>query len=77
MKIDNNTSKAPTLKTAVGKVCCGVLEKMNLGWMTFPNGDRVMPHIEGYSDSGQLYRVNYCPSCGKHIRSIIIKFQKD
>lgn len=52
-------------------VCCGVLEKMNLGWMRLEDGTRCMPYIKGRSDE-LMYRVNNCPSCGKYVRDVMI-----
>lgn len=57
--------------TVQNVVCCGVLEKMKLGWMKLEDGTRCMPYIKGHSDEN-LYRVNNCPSCGKYIRYVII-----
>lgn len=31
-------------------VCCGVLERMKLGWMKIKDGAKGMPYIEGHSD---------------------------
>lgn len=48
-------------------ICCGVLEKMSIGWMCFEDGTKAMayiPEIEGDTK----FRVNYCPSCGANIR---------
>lgn len=52
-------------------VCCGVLEKMNLGWMKLEDGTKCMPYIKGHSDE-VMYRVNNCPSCGKYVRGVKI-----
>ena len=61
----------PTLrKTDI--ICCGILEKMQLGWMKFENGTKCMPHIHGHSDDN-LYRVNNCPSCGKYVGDVMIE----
>ena len=54
-----------------GVVCCGVLEKMNLGWMKLEDGTKCMPYIKGHSDE-VMYRVNNCPSCGKYVRDVMI-----
>lgn len=51
-------------------VCCGVLEKMNLGWMKLEDGTKCMPYIKGHSDEN-MYRVNNCPSCGKYVRDVM------
>jgi hypothetical protein len=53
-------------------VCCGVLEKMEIRWMTLEDGSRCMPYIIGRSDTN-MYRVNHCPSCGKEVRDVILK----
>jgi hypothetical protein len=52
-------------------ICCGVLERMELGWMKLEDGSRCMPYIKGHSDTN-MYRVNNCPSCGKYVRDIIV-----
>lgn len=51
--------------------CCEVLEKLNIGWMVLENGDKCLPYIRGHSDEN-MYKVNYCPSCGKYIRGLVI-----
>lgn len=53
-------------------ICCGVLEKMDLNWMTLEDGSKCMPFIYGKNDDN-MYRVNNCPSCGKYVREVIIK----
>jgi hypothetical protein len=64
-------TQIPTLgKTAV--ICCGVLERMKLGWMKLEDGSKCMPYIEGNNDNNK-YRVNICPSCGKYVRNIILE----
>ena len=65
----NNLETKPC--TIHGVVCCGVLEKMNLGWMKLEDGTKCMPHIKGHSDE-VMYRVNNCPSCGKYVRDVMI-----
>jgi hypothetical protein len=52
-------------------ICCGVLERMELGWMKFEDGTRCMPYIKGHSDEN-MYRVNNCPSCGKYVRDVMV-----
>lgn len=52
-------------------ICCGVLEAMDLNWMRLEDGIRCMPYIKGRSDEN-MYRVNYCPSCGKYVRDAMI-----
>lgn len=54
------------------KICCGVLERMNLGWMRLEDGAKCMPYTKGHSDDN-MYRVNNCPSCGKYVRDVIIE----
>jgi hypothetical protein len=54
------------------KVCCDAFDKMDIKWMHLEDGGKVLPHIEGKSDTNK-YRVNYCPSCGANIIGIIIK----
>ena len=53
-----------------GVICCGVLEKMNLGWMETKDGRKCMPYITKHDAT--MYRVNYCPSCGKYVRDVIV-----
>jgi hypothetical protein len=67
------------LLEAVGKAlrktdvtCCGVFERMQLGWMKLENGTRCMPYIKGHSDE-IMYRVNNCPSCGKYVRDVMVE----
>lgn len=52
-------------------VCCGVLEKMRIHWMTMEDGSRCMPYIIGQWNTN-MYRVNHCPSCGKYVRDVIL-----
>jgi hypothetical protein len=54
-------------------MCCAVFEDMakRFSWMGYEaNGQRLacMPHI--YGSNGERWRVNYCPSCGREVRSI-------
>ena len=53
-------------------ICCGVLERMELGWMKLEDGSKCMPYIEGNNDN-KKYRVNNCPSCGAYVRDCIVK----
>lgn len=53
-------------------ICCGVLEKMEIAWMKFEDGTKCLPHIKGHSDDN-IYKINYCPSCGKDIKGIMVK----
>jgi len=57
-------------------VCCDALMKMSIAWMQVDNGVLCMPHIRGHSDD-QLWRVNYCPSCGAYIREIMTERPKE
>jgi len=52
-------------------VCCGILERMGIKWVTLDGISKCMPYIEGSSD-GVMYRVNNCPSCGAYVRDVII-----
>ncbi len=52
-------------------ICCGVLERLQIGWMKFEDDIRCMPYIKGHSDEN-MYRVNNCPSCGKYVRDVMI-----
>lgn len=54
------------------KICCDVLEKLNLGWFEFDDGSLTMPYIFDIENNIK-YRVNFCPSCGKNIRGIVLK----
>jgi hypothetical protein len=52
-------------------ICCEVLEKMNIGWFRLSDSEKCLPYIKG--ENGEVtYRINYCPSCGKNIRGIIL-----
>jgi hypothetical protein len=53
-------------------ICCGVLERMQIGWMKLEDGTRCMPYIKGHSDEN-MYRVNNCPSCGKYVRDVMVE----
>jgi hypothetical protein len=53
-------------------ICCGALERMELGWMEFEDGTKCMPYIKGHSDEN-MYRVNNCPSCGKYVRDVMVE----
>jgi hypothetical protein len=53
-------------------ICCGVLERMNIQWMRKINGTVCFPYIIGYSDIN-MYRISYCPSCGKRIADVIVE----
>ena len=72
-KETQNTEKAQNGNDFISDViCCGALERMQLGWMKLEDGTRCMPYIKGHSDEN-MYRVNNCPSCGKYIRDVKIK----
>jgi hypothetical protein len=66
-----SNEQAESKPCTIHGVCCGVLEKMNLGWMKLENGTKCMPYIKGHSDEN-MYRVNYCPSCGEYVRDVMI-----
>ena len=57
-------------------VCCDVLEKMDIGWMSIGGNVKLMPYIKDYNNEN-LYHLNYCPSCGKSIRGLILQNKKD
>ena len=70
---DESSTQVP--KQALRKtdiICCGVLERMQLGWMKLEDGTRCMPYIKGHSDEN-MYRVNNCPSCGKYVRDVMVE----
>jgi hypothetical protein len=51
---------------------CDVLETMNIGWMQLDEKSKCLAYIKG--DNNEVtYRINYCPSCGKNIRGLILK----
>lgn len=52
--------------------CCDVLEKLPIQFFILLNDGptKILPHLIGEDE--HMYKVNYCPSCGKHIRSIQI-----
>ena len=52
-------------------ICCGVLEKLGVGWMVAQDGTVLMPFIEG--KDGVKYRINHCPSCGSYVRDCFIE----
>lgn len=58
--------------TQSNEVCCNVLESLNIGWMQLEDGTRCLPYIQGHSNEA-MYRVNFCPSCGKDIFEITLK----
>jgi len=59
------------MKKSSKKVCCGILEQMNIGWMVTLNGVRCKPFICGKDQI--KYCVNHCPSCGANVRDSTIK----
>lgn len=69
-KAMNEELNTPLQQTDV--ICCGVLEKMELGWMKLEDGIKCLPYIKGHSDEN-MYRVNNCPSCGKYVRDVMVK----
>lgn len=64
--------ETPNTELNTTTICCDVLERMELGWMTLEDGSKCMPYIKGHSDEN-MYRVNNCPSCGKYVRDVIIE----
>lgn len=68
--LDLGEQQSQVLKT-VEAICCGFLEKMELGWMKLEDGTKCMPYIKGHSDEA-MYRVNNCPSCGKYVREAMV-----
>jgi hypothetical protein len=68
----NETEKVIKPISKNEKICCGVLERLKIGWMKFEDGSKCAPHIKGHSDNN-LYRINNCPSCGKYVRDVIIE----
>jgi hypothetical protein len=53
-------------------ICCGALEEMNLRWMYLDDQTKCMPHIKNIQEDKD-FRVNFCPVCGKNVRSAMIK----
>jgi hypothetical protein len=53
-------------------ICCGALEEMNLRWMYLGDQTKCMPHIKNIQEDKD-FRVNFCPVCGKNVRSAMIK----
>ena len=70
IRLKQDSTNPPLLIASV--ICCGVLERMELGWMKLEDGTRCMPYIKGNSDEN-MYRVNNCPSCGKYVRDVMIE----
>lgn len=70
---EEKNSKKATTKTLskANVICCGVLEQMKLVWMELEDGTKCMPCFNGHSDE-TMYRVNYCPSCGKYVRGVMV-----
>ena len=66
------TKQRTEVETLQEKICCGVLEKMNINWFITDDGTKCMPYIKGNSDSN-MYRINNCPSCGTYIRDCQIE----
>lgn len=74
METQNNDSvkaQAPQCdKTTV--MCCDSFQKNihNFGWFKLDHlgeDQYLMPHILGTN-----YRINFCPSCGKEVRDIVL-----
>ena len=59
------------MKKSSKKVCCGILEQLNIKWMVASDGVRCLPFI--YGKDQIKYRVNHCPSCGAYVRDSTIK----
>lgn len=72
MKDESSTQVPQKALRKTDVICCGVLEKMELGWMKLEDGTRCMPYIKGHSDE-KMYRVNNCPSCGKYVRDVMVE----
>ena len=72
MKDESSTQVPKQALRKADVICCGVLEKMRLGWMKLEDGTRCMPYIKGDSDEN-MYRVNNCPSCGKYVRDVMVE----
>ena len=72
MKDESSTQVPKQALRKTDVICCGVLERMQLGWMQLEDGTRCMPYIKGHSDEN-MYRVNNCPSCGKYVRDIMVE----
>ena len=53
------------------KPCCVYILQLDLGWFFTDKGERCLPFIKS-KDEDVMFRVNYCPSCGKNIRDIMI-----
>ena len=56
----------------LNEICCDVFKKNihNFGWWKIENEgefEYLMPHT-----LGTMYRINFCPSCGKEVRDIIL-----
>ncbi len=69
MKNDKNENKALSQASVM---CCDSFEKniRNFGWFKLDHlGEEqyLMPHILGTN-----YRINFCPSCGKEVRDVIL-----
>jgi hypothetical protein len=72
--VEDQTESKVEKETVINNtvICCDVLERMKISWMKLDDGSKCMPHIKGSSDEN-MYRINYCPSCGKHVRGLILK----
>lgn len=63
----------------MNEYCCNSFTKIAKGisWMQFVDENKETILCMPYIKSGEIkYRINYCPSCGKEIRSIEIKLSK-
>jgi hypothetical protein len=71
MKNEINENKALS-QTSV--MCCDSFKKNihNFGWFKLDHlGEEqyLMPHILGTN-----YRINFCPSCGKEVRDVVLSY---
>jgi hypothetical protein len=53
-------------------ICCGALEEIDIRWMYLADQTKCMPHIKNIQEDKD-FRVNFCPVCGKNVRSAMIK----
>jgi heterodisulfide reductase subunit B len=53
-------------------ICCGALEELDIRWMYLADQTKCMPHIKNIQEDKD-FRVNFCPVCGRNVRSTMIK----
>ncbi len=53
-------------------ICCGALEELDIRWMYLADQTKCMPHIKNIQQDKD-FRVNFCPVCGKNVRSVMLK----